>query len=745
MLDLPAKSNGESIREHTDKLLAAMEEFNNLYGSSFDEKLLLAVRYACEYHDYGKSAYMFQKMLNCKNITDISEEKRKDIETMYREIGFEKNIPHGYLSPAFLRIKELREKFKDENLISVLITAIYYHHNRASEISALNLKRVIDEDLKERFPEIKISAKYYNYLLGNNIDESLWIQYAVVIGLLNKFDYYASDSTDDKLPVEIDIKYNNKNIHDLVLDLFMEKSWKIRSVQKFAGENINNNIIVIASTGIGKTEAALIWGGDSKLFYTLPLKVSINAMYSRIKTEYGFSEEKVTLLHSDALSFFMDEETDNDSNVQLRYEASRRLSYPVTVCTIDQLFTFVYKYRGCEQILATLKYSKVVIDEIQSYEPKIIAKLIYGLKILTQAGGKFAIITATLPPVLNYFISQNKIEHAPSQEFLIIDILRHKINYNKCEDFDYELIVKLAQKKKVLIICNTVKRAIEVYNKIQNDYDFENVKVLHSKFIRKHRRMLEEEIFRFAGEADTSGIRITTQLVEASLDIDFDVLFTEMCTADSLLQRMGRCYRKRDYSSETEPNIYITDNGNGYGTVYKYKDVYDRSVLYLQKYQNCFFSEKEKMGYVNDVYNTEDLKSSHYFSDIQNEINNMKNIVPFIITKEESKQSFRSIEPSYPTVPISIYNKLIDKFDEIKLVLSGEIKASFKERQNARNFIEDHSLNISTIYDNRCKYCSASVLGSINYYTIDYRYDFDEESLSGQGLTYDILEDDNFM
>lgn len=49
---------------------------------------------------------------------------------------------------------------------------------------------------------------------------------------------------------------------------------------------------------------------------------------------------------------------------------------------------------------------------------------------------------------------------------------------------------------------------------------------------------------------------ITTQIVEASLDIDFDVLYTEMCTADSLLQRMGRCNRAGKKSTD-EPNIFI--------------------------------------------------------------------------------------------------------------------------------------------------------------------------------------------
>lgn len=63
-------------------------------------------------------------------------------------------------------------------------------------------------------------------------------------------------------------------------------------------------------------------------------------------------------------------------------------------------------------------------------------------------------------------------------------------------------------------------------------------------------------------ESKKPGIWITTQIVEASLDIDFDMLYTEMCTADSLLQRMGRCNRKGRYVPE-EPNIVVYDDRNG--------------------------------------------------------------------------------------------------------------------------------------------------------------------------------------
>ena len=71
-------------------------------------------------------------------------------------------------------------------------------------------------------------------------------------------------------------------------------------------------------------------------------------------------------------------------NAYIKYERARLLSEPLTICTVDQLFKFVYKALGTEIFAATLKYSKVVLDEIQSYSPGLIAALIYGLKMITD-------------------------------------------------------------------------------------------------------------------------------------------------------------------------------------------------------------------------------------------------------------------------------------------------------------------------------------------------------------------------
>ncbi len=740
-----AKSSGETIEEHTNKLLDAFNEFKTLYGKCFDEITLKTVEYACKYHDLGKCAFVFQKMLGNKAYTN-SIPNKKELEKMYSEMGFEKNVPHGNLSPAFISNKEMKAELGQE-MTQYLYNAIFFHHNRNRSITPSELDMIYDYELKPLYNAK--SKKYMSKLFNSEIEECNWVKYAVILGLLNKFDYYASD-TKEKSDVEINGNYNGKYIGDYVYEA-ITRHYKLRDVQQYALEKHNENIIIIASTGIGKTEAALLWAGNRKLFYTLPLKVSINAMYRRIKDKYGYSGDKVTLLHSDALNELIENNEENDTNIienaMIKYHASKLLSYPVTVCTIDQLFSFVYKYRGCELILASLKYSVVIIDEIQSYEPEIIAKLIYGLYIITLAGGKFAIITATLPPVLTYFIDKKgvyNIPHAAPAQFLRNDITRHKIHISEADDFDYDEILKYGKTKKVLVICNTVKRAVEVFKMLNSDGRFENIRLLHSKFIKKHRKMLEDEIIRFAESENETGIWISTQIVEASLDIDFDLLFTEMCTADSLLQRMGRCYRNRDYKDDS-PNIYIVNNKNGYGTVYKYKEIFDRSFDYLLQFNNQLFTEKDKMQYINQVYDTEELKNSNssYFNEIKNEINRRMHTPPFEFSKENAKQKFRNIV-SYMVIPESIYNKNNSEFERCRDVLKNKSKYSFNEINSAKMFIENHSIGLGN-FDPRVHERCNSFFEKLEYFTLDYKYNFDEELLCGIGLDYDKDEDSNFL
>lgn len=728
------KSNPvQSIRRHTDALKTALSKLLEIYPECLSECERILVKFSAEYHDYGKANYAFQK-----RICDSAKLLFDHDEFMERFYDTRQEVPHGYLSPAFLPINELQKKLKPDELIS-LISAIYYHHTR--EFSNDNeIISVIENDLKIRLEDkYSLNKLYLLYVFKpqSPIKLQSWLNYAVIKGTLNRLDYAASAGLEND--IEISNLQDGLNLAQTVEKQMTLRGYSLRPVQAYMKERGDKNLIVVASTGIGKTEAACLWGGGSKFFYTLPLKVSINSIFDRLHgTEEGkYGYRCSTLLHSDALSVLLKIEKDDDTALAV-YKRARLFSYPLTVCTVDQLFTFVYKYLGSEIITAVLKYSHIVIDEIQSYSPDIAARLIYGLKLITELGGRFAVITATMPPVLETFIQKKRIDYEKPANPFYSDLSRHWLTYC-AEDFDFHEIEKLGKEKKVLVICNTVKKSIEVY-RLLDDMGCD-VHLLHSRFQQRHRAILENNIFLFSENGDC-GIWVTTQIVEASLDIDFDVLFTEMCPADSLLQRLGRCYRKREYKKD-RPNVFVHDTGNGIGSVYDDRLIYDRSVELLPKYCGRIFSESEKNEYVCAVYDSGSLLRSRYYERLNKAYESLEALSPAVISDDEARKKFRDIM-SDSVIDDETYQRL-DNSGELEILRQGLNSKDKAVQIRAENALLGYTISVNSNSVRLVRDKSPIELGERtkalpNIYRIDAKYEFNEKEQKGVGL---ILEDND--
>ena len=612
----------KTLKEHHKDIVTCAEMFFLEYGEYFTEKEKKLVVEACRIHDLGKVNLVFQAMI-CPKLA----------EKFHIDVRKTSQIPHGFLSAVTISLDEfddLSELFSDKDF-GPFITAVYYHHDREDHYNSPAIRKYaekyymkqIEEYLNRKIRKLNCS-NLDDLLFRNNVytgkyipDSNAWKEYLLIKGLLNKFDYTVSAGYENaESAIDLHEKKLVKNIEKFL------NGKELRPAQKFMKMNRDKNLIVIAPTGSGKTEASLLWMNGEKSFYTLPLKVSSNAIYLRIKENYEYKD--VALLHSDAMAVYLREYNGNE-DIGEKYERSKMLSQPLTVCTVDQLFRFVYRALGTEIFAATLKYSKLVLDEIQAYEPRVIATIIYGLKMIQEMGGKFAIITATFPPVLKYFMEQYGLVEGKQyifkdftgKEYQVEKYPRHKVEIRHSE-MNLDEIRLRGKNRKVLVICNTVSKAQKLYKKLEG----ENVWLLHSKYIRRDRAFLERKIMGFS-ESGESGIWITTQIVEASLDIDFDILYTEMCTADSLLQRMGRCNRKGRYCPN-EANIVVFDNRNGVSegkrrSVYEDK-LYDRSLELLSKYEHILFSEDKKTAYMNEVYSVDGVKETIYFENIQKDL-----------------------------------------------------------------------------------------------------------------------------
>lgn len=730
----------KTLKEHHKDIVTCAEMFFLEYGEYFTEKEKKLVVEACRIHDLGKVNLVFQAMI-CPKLA----------EKFHIDVRKTPQIPHGFLSAVTISLDEfddLSELFSDKDF-GPFITAVYYHHDREDHYNSPAIRKYaekyymkqIEEYLNRKIRKLNCS-NLDDLLFLNNVytgkyipDSNAWKEYLLIKGLLNKFDYTVSAGYENaESAIDLHEKKLVKNIEKFL------NGKELRPAQKFMKMNRDKNLIVIAPTGSGKTEASLLWMNGEKSFYTLPLKVSSNAIYLRIKENYEYKD--VALLHSDAMAVYLREYNGNE-DIGEKYERSKMLSQPLTVCTVDQLFRFVYRALGTEIFAATLKYSKLVLDEIQAYEPRVIATIIYGLKMIQEMGGKFAIITATFPPVLKYFMEQYGLVEGKQyiskdftgKEYQVEKYPRHKVEIRHSE-MNLDEIRLRGKNRKVLVICNTVSKAQKLYKKLEG----ENVWLLHSKYIRRDRAFLERKIMGFS-ESGESGIWITTQIVEASLDIDFDILYTEMCTADSLLQRMGRCNRKGRYCPN-EANIVVFDNRNGVSegkrrSVYEDK-LYDRSLELLSKYEHILFSEDKKTAYMNEVYSVDGVKETIYFENIQKDLKLFSEIHPTEYSADEAEvRDIRSVT----IVPENVYVENQNLF-EYGVEFLKKPNMSREARSLIKSKLENLTLSLN-LYQKFPAEVDRTTIGLsenrkiTDIHRAQYNYEFDIERGKGRGILFD--------
>ena len=722
-----AKSNPqETLYEHTQKLLENLEILKTMYGSKIEnilpnvvnkELFWYCVYITVFYHDFGKAFTPFQNVIR----EMIGQEK------IYS--SFINDIPHSYLSPAFLPFEEMSHRLSDDNeLIKIIIQAIAFHHERNIIPNKGHIIEVICKDLEPQLSEINKHMgtniqkldKFYLNDMTNRITQShkYYHLYVLIKGILHRLDHASSAHAE----VEVDSKEALNEVTEKHITLNLNSN--LRDVQIYARDNSHKNLIIVASTGIGKTEAALMWAGEDKTFFTLPLRVSLNSLYSRVKEKINFGE--VGLLHSTALDYLADKDYEDALEI---YEQSRHLAKKLNFTTVDQIFPFVFKYLGYEKIYATLAYSKIIVDEIQAYSPSMAASIIKGLEMIYVLNGKFLIMTATLPRIYKDYLIQKGIPFEEKQFLSTLE--RHFVTINEKSILDdVDQIIEKSKESKVLVLANTVAQATNIYNTIKSNMTsgvHKNVNLLHSLFIQHDRAQKEKDIQAFS-KIPEPGIWISTQIVEASLDVDFDYLFTEMSTLDSLFQRFGRCYRNRQFNLN-HPNIYIyTKDVSGVGSVYN-KDIWDFSLSYLSEYNNKFVSERDKVQMVDQLYSENQLKGTKFLEEFKNSLTFLDNIIDYDLSKGEVQKIFRDMN-TVTCIPQEIYEKNKNLFELCEKEKDKKILAEL--------YREVRKLTVDVPFYRAKRY----ILGRLNGYRLDNIYLLECCYNDEQGIIFSQKGDD---
>lgn len=214
-------------------------------------------------------------------------------------------------------------------------------------------------------------------------------------------------------------------------------------------------------------------------------------------------------------------------------------------------------------MLLDLKGCDIILDEIHTYTSEIQAIVLKIIEILKYSGCRIHVGTATMPKVLYNKIlellgGKDEVYEVSLPDEVLTTFNRHIIHKISCVDDCYQLIVKaVGENKKILVVCNQVKRAQELYERLSDIYSDVDKMLIHSRFKRCDRARLETSLKEDFNNSSEACIVVSTQVVEVSLDISFDVMITECAPIDAMIQRFGRINRKR------------TDE-----TIGKFKDIY---------------------------------------------------------------------------------------------------------------------------------------------------------------------------
>lgn len=672
-MKLLAKPN-ESLKKHSEKTKEIIDYLIKHYLppsivrkskkiSKDKKKFIKALKISALLHDIGKADYRFQNYIRSKQ---------------------SKSPPHALLSLSILNEIFSIRKFP-EWISNLMILIVASHHSPyygrlyndyenlqwtpktdfESLITILNdwgLPIKKENVLKSKPYQIFDNAR--NYISDDS--NFLWRELLVYSqGLLIRADYYASSNSmpQKKVIFPVDIISKDKRLY-----------WYQKEAQQ-----ANQDIFIQIPTGRGKTETALLWAKQFKkpnLFYILPTTASINAMYYRFLKKFG--DKQVGIYHSKYESLLLEEE---------KLEQGQIFKYflkPINITTPDQLLLTLMNYKKFPPREVIFSNSVFIFDEIHIYDAYTFFLIKWLIKMLkNEYNAKICVMSATFPKFFQEelnFLNARKVgdENQILKEYKNFRRTKPIIKNNFLKNEIGLIIEEFKKRKKILIVVNTIQEAQKIYSilKNENKISSRSLMLLHSKFIAKDRQEKEKRILK---ELQVPFILVSTQVVEVSLDIDFDVLFTEIAYFDSLVQRFGRINR---FGSKEEFPVYIFNPE----TPGPYEENFLGITLKLLKQQE-FKSEADYLLLTDSFYNKiknklkEQIKKLEKENPFKETWEKLNYIAAFRINEIEGQELLRTRRGilQIPMIPSCFYNEIqkieekikqtTDRQEKMKLIL----------------------------------------------------------------------------
>lgn len=450
-----------------------------------------------------------------------------------------------------------------------------------------------------------------------------------------------------------------------------------RDAQEKISEAISNTdepgiFIIEAPMGMGKTETALIAVEDlaqktnrTGMFFGLPTQATSNGIFTRVREWLGHikGEKSLRLIHGKAQLNDEFSKLPKSRNIHgedgvgvNEWFAGRKVSIldDFTVGTVDQILLAALKQKHLMLRHLGLSNKVVVIDEVHAYDVYMSVFLYRALRWLGAYKVPVVILSATLPITKRnalleeYMIGARlgysrlpKPEGFETNEAYPLLTYNDGANINQFADFksndgiDYQIIKKSKDESEDLVglikentpkggivgvMVNTVRKVQDFSRQCIESFGEDRVELLHSSFIATDRYKKEKNLIDTIGKNGNRPdfkIVIGTQVIEQSLDIDFDILITDLAPMDLILQRMGRLHRHEETKRPENlknPKVYVLNCG-GYDFDKGSSFVYSPYILFRTEYYL-----PEKINLPNDISHLVQLVYSGGDLDLDGEV-----------------------------------------------------------------------------------------------------------------------------
>ncbi|MCX6602261.1 MAG: CRISPR-associated helicase Cas3', partial [Acidobacteria bacterium] len=354
-----------------------------------------------------------------------------------------------------------------------------------------------------------------------------------------------------------------------------------------AAAQLSGNVILTAPTGSGKTEAALLWAAHQSsgphspvLFYLLPYQASLNAMRRRLAQH--LPESALALQHGKSLQALYSQllsknyaPTDARRDAQAERSMARLQTAAIRILSPYQLLRAAYTLPGHEALWTTPANSLFILDEIHAYDPGRLGMLLATLHhFVHHLSARAFLMTATLPSLLRQLLHNllPEVSSLTASPETFAASQRHIFHLHPSALDDPATLEAILQDAHsglaVLVIANRVAQAQQIFDTLATKTSFP-IALLHGRFHAEDRGLKEQqiELTRGVGHTAPGGtILVATQVVEVSLNIDFDTLYSAAAPLEALLQRFGRVNRTSSPNRPLKPvNVFSNlDNPKPY-------------------------------------------------------------------------------------------------------------------------------------------------------------------------------------